>query len=757
MNGAPGIGPRRDRLKAVLQAAIGAPGNGPRLRAAGLVEMGHLGTPQLVTDWVERFSQMPILTKAAVRQQPGQFLASMADVAYRGSTSGSRGQAYEFFAGQSWNQQRVRARDRALAWWGITADVPILNLASRLMPGRQGDSAIAGPVSADTLERAIGSLGRTPTALRGYPSRLCEVAAVIPPDFPPVRAILCTGEPLFDHQKQFLERAFQAPVVNEYGCHEAAAFGLTCPEGGRLHLDEDRCAYDVIAQQLITTDLWNETMPLIRYQSGDLVKAHKSPCPCGRPGLTVDLLGRLEDRVTTVRGLVPTGQVAMPPLAGIGHYRIRRGASGQVSAWAMGDPAQRSRAQAALTAWVRETFGAEGGGDGAIAIAWATPPAVISPVPWSDDQWQRTITGQSLGAWLGAGAMPVGEARATADLLKALVSPTVIGQPLAPAVQAQIARLAAAPPATELETEILRSRVLLLATSVLPEGEAVALYRQTLDRLRPLPAPPTAAPRLDCLIPSLHLPSAVTEGAWIDPRDRGGPDHPWPLDPLNAHHLLAAFDGVLHRHGPRQRPPAAQALAPLLAVLVGDLRHWAAEFTLGHLIHWVTLVQGQAPPWSATVEPDPGKEIGPFAAAWLVWRRHLVQKSPSLAAAWEALAAAATEPTQDARLWVEWGYGQRVQGQALGPDLWLPRLKAHGVDLWDPSPPSPAVVTPWLPIVRALAEPLHRRGQGELAYRCLTIASPATQQQTAFASLSQEFNQKQAVLMDLAPWGEDWR
>lgn len=753
----------QERLAAVLQAAMVAPGYGPKLRTAGLVVWNRRGQISLAPNWAERFTRLPIVTKAEIRQRPAQFLASVAEIAYRGSTSGSRGQAYEFFAGATWNQARIQAREQGLAQWGITPEVPILNLNSRLWPGRWGDIALGGPLTASLLTKLVASLRQTLMALRGYPSRLCDAASALSRTdmaLPPVQAVICTGEPLFDHQQRWLEQVFQAPVVNEYGCHESAAFGMTCPEAGRLHLDEHRCFYEVLDHHLITTDLWNETMPLIRYQSGDLVQTYATPCPCGRPGPTVDILGRMEDQVTTTQGLRATGQVSMPTLPGLQHYRIQRLSPGQVSAWAVAvassDPSLQAIAQDSLHRWTQATFG-----DANLSITWAdaAPSPDESPVLWSDQQWATTITQQSLGAWLKTGAMPTGEAQPIAALLKTLASPTILGQPLPWVIQHQIAALAEAVPMTDPALEILRLRVLLLATSVLPKSEAATLYGQIWDRLQSLPHPLPTAAQLDSLIPSLHLPTQTTAPAWtrVTKANTQRLWAIWPIDPINAHHLLMAFDGVLHRQTPAQRPPAAQALTPLLAVLVGDLRQWASALTLAHLGHWIALVQGQAPNGLAVIDTTGSQSalLSPFAQAWLTWRHHLLQpasaRDSSLEQAWHTLKAA-TPPDQQARLWIERGYSQRVQGQALDLTEWLPLLKTYLPAILNPTQPIPAAATPWLPIVQALAQPLHQRGDLELAYRCLQVAALAPRPHTAFAALTQAHNTKQAVLMDLLPW-----
>lgn len=103
------------RLAAVLQAAMATPGYGLRLQTAGLIAWDNHGQPSLSPNWVEQFPRLPILTKAEIRQRPAQFLASVTEIVYRGSTSGSRGQAYEFFAGAGWNQARIQSREQRLS------------------------------------------------------------------------------------------------------------------------------------------------------------------------------------------------------------------------------------------------------------------------------------------------------------------------------------------------------------------------------------------------------------------------------------------------------------------------------------------------------------------------------------------------------------------------------------------------------------------------------------------------------------------
>ncbi len=738
------------RLSAVLQAACQAPGNWPRFRQVGLIasERPALGA-SLPADWFDRFTALPPLPKATVRQQPGQFLAGVEDGAYRGSTSGSRGQAYLFFAGTRWNQQRIATRQRFLDWWGITPTVPIVTVASRLMPGRPGDVALVGALTQSLLAHLVTLLREKPVALRGYPSRLCEVAGWLQPPLPPVKAVICTGEPLFEHQQVLLESVFQAPVVNEYGCHEAGIAGFTCPEAGRLHLDTTRCLPEVLDGHLVTTDLWNETMPLIRYQCGDLVQLDDSPCPCGRAGITVRLLGRQEDRIHTRQGLHPPGSVSMPPLSGILHYRFQRQTPTQATLSAQLDPAwPPNQGMRSLQHWAMETFGP-------LRLTLAPLPTVVPTdereVAWSDAQWHEALTEKSIVVWLSSNALPTGAARSAAIALKTLMNPYLIGVELPLPLQHQITQLASQSPAPENSIEALICRILLFGASCLTDMTAAqTLYLQALDRLQQrFPVFPPAA-HLDALISSLHLPPVVTAPLW-ERLEAAAWQQTWSLDPLHIQHLLAAFDITRQRRwlsvGPEPSPMAA-AFQPLLAVPIGDLSFWVQEFTLAHLLHWAEFLQGQV----IFSPPAAPHRVSPFLRAWLSWREAWLRNPTTAGDRLATLQAVAQGPAQVTRSQLEQGYQSLAVGAPLDPDYWIPFIEAHATDFTPQGNAGNADLTPWMPLVRALAKPLWQRGETDRAYRCLVAASLSSRQTAAFERLTQRFHQKQSVLQDLSPW-----
>ena len=129
------------------------------------------------------------------------------------------------------------------------------------------------------------------------------------------RAVFSTGETLFPEFRRLIESVFHCKVFDSYGLIEQAAAVAECPEGG-YHINSDYAVMESGERQLdsdsgtgilpvIGTTLYNMSMPLIRYEVGDLVEPlpPDTRCPCGRTlPLVKAIHGRIEDAVVTPDG-----------------------------------------------------------------------------------------------------------------------------------------------------------------------------------------------------------------------------------------------------------------------------------------------------------------------------------------------------------------------------------------------------------------------------------------------------------------------
>jgi hypothetical protein len=733
-----------DQLEEILKIAATAPGNWQRFQAAGLLAdcLGN-DSPQLVADWPSRFSQLPPVSRAEMRRLPGQFLASVSDIVFRGTTSGTSGQHFIYFADHQWNHARQRARRRSLAWWGIDDFTPMINVASRLFPVRPCDMAIAGEPTLELIDRLLAQLAITPAALRGYPSRLCQIAAALTgQQLPLVIAVVCTGEPLFDFQRTLLEKVFNAPVVNEYGCQESGISGLSCPEYGHLHLDSDRCFYELVDGQLVTTDVFNRVMPMVRYQSGDALELDPDPCPCGRPGQIARVLGRVEQPGSP-------GYITMPALPGILSYQAIQANPHQVTLRAVPDSSHKPVQLQPLLDWAGATFG-----DVETRVVMQSPelPAAPPPAPCSTTIWIQTITRGSWAHWCQHPQFPDGEAYSVAQLLHQLIHPSVIrynGLPFATwtLLQAVLNQV----PSRDNAIAQITARVLLFSCCFLASDPAVnQIYENAAQRLQNSRVDDPECLSWEPLIATLFLDTERALAIWQDwfqEMDRGYPDQPpsWAIDGLTIQHLLYALEPAVQR-AYRHLDKKLQPLRPLVSVLVGDLSCFAPLVGPWLLAHWFHLLHQQPLPDSPWLRP-----ADPFANAWLTWRTQLLTDAPAASLTeLEQMArcsegAAARTPAEQERVALERAYGLLVNQQVPDPEQWLPILRqiqdqARGLAEQEIDP------VPWHPLLKALVAPLLARGERTLAYDCLVTATTPSSRLAAFERFALRHNYKQNVL-----------
>lgn len=138
--------------------------------------------------------------------------------------------------------------------------------------------------------------------LAGPPSLLAMLAQRRGQIDHPVDALVSYAEVLEPQLKQQLETIFAAPVVQIYQGAEGF-IGSTC-RAGNLHLNEDVIFVEETdandpagkIKNLLITDLYRKTQPMIRYALNDLVEFSDAPCPCGSSYRVISCIhGRSDD------------------------------------------------------------------------------------------------------------------------------------------------------------------------------------------------------------------------------------------------------------------------------------------------------------------------------------------------------------------------------------------------------------------------------------------------------------------------------
>jgi phenylacetate-CoA ligase len=163
-----------------------------------------------------------------------------------------------------------------------------------------------------------------PTILGGRPSMFWELALVLKEQGirPSRPALIRTGaEMLFDHVRFLLQDVFNCKVVDYYNCEEAGNLAWECPENQNLmHPNTANVWIEIVDQQdkpvstggegrIVITNLYNYTMPFIRYPLGDRgVFLDIGKCSCGYNGPIMRLTeGRDENFI-----VLPDGKEITP-------------------------------------------------------------------------------------------------------------------------------------------------------------------------------------------------------------------------------------------------------------------------------------------------------------------------------------------------------------------------------------------------------------------------------------------------------------
>ncbi|MFW9925012.1 MAG: phenylacetate--CoA ligase family protein, partial [Candidatus Thorarchaeota archaeon] len=149
-----------------------------------------------------------------------------------------------------------------------------------------------------------------PKLIRGYPTSLEIFARFIVENNMEVyspKAIQTGSEMVDDNQRKIMEEAFKAPLFNWYGHGENTMAAGECNFKQGLHQNQELGVFDFIKTEetkklenvfnVITTSLWNFSMPYIRYDTEDLARiTEKRLCDCGRGLLLInELIGRKAD------------------------------------------------------------------------------------------------------------------------------------------------------------------------------------------------------------------------------------------------------------------------------------------------------------------------------------------------------------------------------------------------------------------------------------------------------------------------------
>jgi phenylacetate-CoA ligase len=134
-------------------------------------------------------------------------------------------------------------------------------------------------------------------------------------------SMIVSAEMLLPGKREILEDTFRGKVFDRYGCREVSVIASECEYHSGLHVNADTLIVEVDAApglpagmgRVLVTDLLNRSMPLIRYEIGDLASLDTDMrCPCGR---SLPLIGNIQGRTSDFLRLPSGRMIAGPSLA----------------------------------------------------------------------------------------------------------------------------------------------------------------------------------------------------------------------------------------------------------------------------------------------------------------------------------------------------------------------------------------------------------------------------------------------------------
>jgi len=120
-------------------------------------------------------------------------------------------------------------------------------------------------------------------------------------------------------QRAFMEKVFDAPYLDQYGCSEVNRMAWQCPCKSGYHIDADSVIIETVdsdgkpvgkseSGEIVITSLYNFAMPFIRYSLGDIGRLSDYRCSCGRILPLMEIVEGRRDSFLTL----PGGRVVSP-------------------------------------------------------------------------------------------------------------------------------------------------------------------------------------------------------------------------------------------------------------------------------------------------------------------------------------------------------------------------------------------------------------------------------------------------------------
>lgn len=313
-------------------------------RLASIIQHAYTNVPYYRDIFMERglkpsnindksdLSKLPILTKDDIRKNFNSMVA-VNRAKYKAEirhTSGSTGEPLSYYIDKKLSILINAYVYRHWKWCGINSQDKIAVFRGTLI-GKYGRKKkclyrINGnqihfstfEMNNEVMMQYVESYNRfKPGLVRGYPTSLEIFARFIDDNNIKIhspKAIHTSSEVVLPAQKKLLETVFRSPLFDWYGHGESTVCAGECDRHKGLHLNSEFGCTEFLktdlneegknVYQVISTSLWNYSMPIIRYDTEDMAILSDHNCPCGRELPLIErIIGRKADIIYGINGV----------------------------------------------------------------------------------------------------------------------------------------------------------------------------------------------------------------------------------------------------------------------------------------------------------------------------------------------------------------------------------------------------------------------------------------------------------------------
>ncbi len=246
-------------------------------------------------DW-SRWSDIPLLTRDDIQKSNASIFAenwpTELGEAVDSFSSGSTGRPIKIRSTNLQRQAHIALAWRAAWWHGRERKTPLLAIRNALPKWQQNDTVVRirdGVWDSPRFGRIYLELNQSieeqlsvirefrPPWIITYASHAAILADAADDEFADVEVLFVTGEVLDTDSRARITSKFRGSLIDVYAISETGPVAYGAPGGGYHVCDEmllfERRAFDSKEnfQEAILTPLYGYSMPLIRYQSDDLV------------------------------------------------------------------------------------------------------------------------------------------------------------------------------------------------------------------------------------------------------------------------------------------------------------------------------------------------------------------------------------------------------------------------------------------------------------------------------------------------------